>query len=55
MLEDAMLSDRLLPTIEQVLGDAAQLTAMQAAARSLARPDPAQAIAQVVRATGVGA
>jgi len=55
MLEDAMLSNRLLPTIEQVLGDAAQLIAMQAAARSLARPDPAQAIAQVVRAAGVSA
>ena len=51
MLEDAMLNAQLLPTIEQVLGDEVRLNAMRAAARSLARPDPAQAIAHVVRAT----
>ena len=50
MLEDAMLNAQLLPTIEQVLGDEARLNAMRAAARSLARPDPAQTIARVVRA-----
>lgn len=49
MVEDGALSEQLLPTIEQVLGDAARLTAMRAAARSLARPDPAQAIADVMR------
>jgi UDP-N-acetylglucosamine--N-acetylmuramyl-(pentapeptide) pyrophosphoryl-undecaprenol N-acetylglucosamine transferase len=50
MVEDALLSERLLLTIEQVLGDAVRLTAMRAAARSLAQPDPAQAIAREVRA-----
>lgn len=55
MLEDATLKTQLLPTIEQVLGDSARLAAMQAAAHSLAQPDPAQAIAQVVRLAGAGA
>ena len=50
MVEDGMLNSQLLPTIGQVLGDEARLNAMRAAARSLARPDPAQAIANVVRA-----
>jgi UDP-N-acetylglucosamine--N-acetylmuramyl-(pentapeptide) pyrophosphoryl-undecaprenol N-acetylglucosamine transferase len=50
MLEDATLTELLLPTIEQVLGDEARLSAMRAAARSLARPDPARALAQVVQA-----
>jgi len=55
MLEDATLNTQLLPTIDQVLGDPARLAAMQAAARSLAQPDPAQAIAQAVRLAGAGA
>ena len=55
MLEDATLKTQLLPTIEQVLGDPARLSAMQAAARSLAQPDPAQAIARVVQLAGAGA
>ena len=50
MLEDATLSETLRPTIERVLGDEAQFNAMRAAARSLARPDPARAVAQAVRA-----
>jgi UDP-N-acetylglucosamine:LPS N-acetylglucosamine transferase len=50
MLEDAMLSSQLLSTIEHVLSDEARLNAMRAAARSLARPDPAQAIAHALRA-----
>ncbi len=55
MLEDATLNTQLLPTIDQVLGDPARLAAMQAAARSLAQPDPAQAIARVVQLAGAGA
>ncbi len=55
MLDDTTLKTQLLPTIEQVLGDSARLAAMQAAAHSLAQPDPAQAIAQVVRLAGAGA
>ena len=48
-LDDETLSTTLLPTLERVLTDAAQLDAMRAAARSLARPDPAQALAQILR------
>ena len=50
MLEDATLNDTLVPTIDQVLGDAARLTAMRRAARSLARPDAGRALAQAVQA-----
>ena len=56
MLEDATLNETLRPTIEQALGDAARLTAMRRAARSLARPDAAWALAQVaLAAAGVRA
>ena len=55
MLEDATLSERLLPIIEQLLGDEARLNALRAAARSLARPDPAQSIAHAVRAAASAA
>jgi UDP-N-acetylglucosamine--N-acetylmuramyl-(pentapeptide) pyrophosphoryl-undecaprenol N-acetylglucosamine transferase len=52
MLEDAALGETLRPMIERVLGDEAQLNAMRTAARSLARPDPARAVAQAVWAAG---
>ena len=55
MLEDATLSETLQPTIERVLGDEAQLNVMRTAARSLARPDAAQAVAQAVWAAGTSA
>ncbi len=48
-LDDATLSETLLPTIERVLGDEAQLRALRAAARSLVRPDPAAKLAQIVQ------
>jgi UDP-N-acetylglucosamine--N-acetylmuramyl-(pentapeptide) pyrophosphoryl-undecaprenol N-acetylglucosamine transferase len=48
-LDDETLSTTLLPALEQVLTDAVQLAAMRAAARSLARPDPARALAQVLQ------
>ncbi len=47
-LDDATLIETLLPAIERVLNDEAQLNAMRAAARSLVRPDPAQALAQAI-------
>ncbi|MFN8598299.1 MAG: undecaprenyldiphospho-muramoylpentapeptide beta-N-acetylglucosaminyltransferase [Anaerolineae bacterium] len=50
MLEDATLNEQLLPAIEQLMNDDARLSAMRAAARSLARPDPALALANEVRA-----
>lgn len=49
VLEDATLNETLLPTIDQVLGDAERLAAMRTAARSLARPDSALALAQAVQ------
>ena len=48
-LDDERLSETLGPTIERVLGDAAQLQKMSRAARSLARPDPAVKLAQVLQ------
>jgi UDP-N-acetylglucosamine--N-acetylmuramyl-(pentapeptide) pyrophosphoryl-undecaprenol N-acetylglucosamine transferase len=50
MLDDATLNATLRPAIEQVLGDATRLAAMRRAARSLARPDAALALAQAVQA-----
>lgn len=48
-LDDETLSETLWPAIERVLNDAAQLQAMSRAARSLARPDPALKLAQVLQ------
>lgn len=48
-LDDETLSETLLPTVERLLSDAAQLPAMCRAARSLARPDPAQVLAQALQ------
>jgi len=48
-LDDETLSETLGPTIERVLIDAAQLQTMSRAARSLARPDPALKLAQVLQ------
>ncbi len=48
-LEDETLRETLGPTIERVLGEAAQLQAMSRAARSLARPDPAVKLAQALQ------
>lgn len=48
LVRDEMLRDRLLPTLQDLLGDRARLQQMGEAARSLARPDAAQAIAAEV-------
>jgi UDP-N-acetylglucosamine:LPS N-acetylglucosamine transferase len=39
----------LLPTIDSLLSDETQLRALSAAARSLARPDPALKLAQTLQ------
>lgn len=48
-LDDETLSATLLPAIERILNDDAQRRAMSAAARSLARPDPAWQLAQTLQ------
>jgi UDP-N-acetylglucosamine--N-acetylmuramyl-(pentapeptide) pyrophosphoryl-undecaprenol N-acetylglucosamine transferase len=48
-LDDETVSETLGPTIERVLSDAAQLQSMSRAARSLARPDPAVKLAQMLQ------
>jgi UDP-N-acetylglucosamine--N-acetylmuramyl-(pentapeptide) pyrophosphoryl-undecaprenol N-acetylglucosamine transferase len=48
-LDDETLSDTLLTTIESLLNDEEQLRSMSTAARSLARPDPALALAQTLQ------
>jgi UDP-N-acetylglucosamine--N-acetylmuramyl-(pentapeptide) pyrophosphoryl-undecaprenol N-acetylglucosamine transferase len=48
-LDDETLSETLLPAIERVLSDEAQRRALSAAARSLARPDPALTLAQALQ------
>jgi len=49
VLPDSELSDRLVPAILELLGDKTMLASMREAARALARPDAAEAIAQQVR------
>lgn len=48
-LDDETLNETLLPTIERLMSDEAQLRAMGAAARSLARPDPAMKLANILQ------
>ena len=48
-LDDETLSETLRPTIEQMMSDEARLRALSAAARSLARPDPALKLAQTLQ------
>jgi UDP-N-acetylglucosamine:LPS N-acetylglucosamine transferase len=48
-LDDETLSETLQSTIEQLFSDEARLDEMSAAARSLARPDPALALAQALQ------
>ncbi len=48
-LDDDTLTETLLPAIERLMSDEVQLQAMSAAARSLARPDPAQTLAQTLQ------
>lgn len=47
-LDDHALAARLVPTVLELLHDPARRTAMAAAARALARPGAAQAIAQAI-------
>jgi UDP-N-acetylglucosamine--N-acetylmuramyl-(pentapeptide) pyrophosphoryl-undecaprenol N-acetylglucosamine transferase len=51
ILEDALTVDRLTAALEGVLSDPARLSAMSAAARSVAIPDAAQRLADLVEAT----
>ncbi len=48
-LNDETLSETLLPAIERLMTDEAQRQAMSQAARSLAQPDPARSLAQVLQ------
>jgi len=48
-LDDETLSDTLLSTIERLMSNEAQLRALSAAARSLARPDPALKLARTLQ------
>jgi len=48
MVEDAELSERLLPTLEALLGEEGRLDAMRDAARRLYRPDAARHIATIL-------
>ena len=48
VLEDAALSEKLLPTLRGLLTNAHRLQAMSAASRSLARPDAAEIIANEI-------
>jgi undecaprenyldiphospho-muramoylpentapeptide beta-N-acetylglucosaminyltransferase len=48
-LDDETLSGTLLPAIDRLMSDEAQLRALSAAARSLARPDPALKLAQTLQ------
>ena len=48
-LDDSTLQAMLLPEIDRLLGDEAALQRMQTAARSLARPDAAARLADVIR------
>jgi UDP-N-acetylglucosamine--N-acetylmuramyl-(pentapeptide) pyrophosphoryl-undecaprenol N-acetylglucosamine transferase len=48
-LDDETLSDTLLPAIDSLMSDEAQLRALSAAARLLARPDPALKLAQTLQ------
>ena len=51
ILEDALTVDRLTAALEGALSDPARLSAMSAAARSVAIPDAAQRLADLVEAT----
>lgn len=48
-LDDETLLETLLPTIERLISDEAQLRRLSTAARSLARPDPALTLAQTLQ------
>jgi UDP-N-acetylglucosamine--N-acetylmuramyl-(pentapeptide) pyrophosphoryl-undecaprenol N-acetylglucosamine transferase len=48
-LDDETLNETLLPTIERLMSDEAQLRRLSAAARSLAQPDPALKLAQTLQ------
>jgi UDP-N-acetylglucosamine--N-acetylmuramyl-(pentapeptide) pyrophosphoryl-undecaprenol N-acetylglucosamine transferase len=48
-LDDETLNETLLPTIERLMSDEAQLRSLSSAVRSLARPDPALKLAQTLQ------
>lgn len=49
VLPDAQLEERLVPTVLELLGDDEALANMQEAARAMARPEAAEAIAEQLR------
>ncbi len=49
LIDDEMLSAKLASEIDRLMNDEVTLQAMRAAARSLARPDPARRLADVIR------
>jgi UDP-N-acetylglucosamine--N-acetylmuramyl-(pentapeptide) pyrophosphoryl-undecaprenol N-acetylglucosamine transferase len=49
LLEEADLPDRLLPLVRQLLGDPSRREAMSQAMKSLARPEAAAVIADLVQ------
>ncbi len=53
-VSNAELTDRLLPTVQELLGDQDKLVHMGQRARELARPDAAQRIAQEIRTLAEG-
>jgi UDP-N-acetylglucosamine--N-acetylmuramyl-(pentapeptide) pyrophosphoryl-undecaprenol N-acetylglucosamine transferase len=52
VMEDAKLQDELLPTIRALFKDVARYEAMRAAAKSLASPDGARRVAELLLAKG---
>ncbi len=54
IVEDAQLRERLAPTVQALLADADRLQAMAVAARSLARPDAARRIANLLTTVASG-
>jgi UDP-N-acetylglucosamine--N-acetylmuramyl-(pentapeptide) pyrophosphoryl-undecaprenol N-acetylglucosamine transferase len=51
-VKDEQLPERLAPTVRDLLNDEAQRAAMAEAARSLARPDAAQQLANLLLSLG---
>ncbi len=51
MIDDAHLSEEILPTVKRLLQDRAQLESMAEAARALAQPDAAKNLADLLKQT----
>lgn len=55
VVEDAMLREQLVPTVAALLDDESRLVAMRQSARSLARPNAAGKLAEMILSLGEGA